>query len=228
MIELSPRLGGNGVPLIASRYLGIDLVALSLGQALAEPATLPVPSTQTTPSCSLVLGSDRSGRLRSVATVEEVMAEVPAVFEIETTIGPGASVNAFRHGGDGFGYALFHSRSEDDYRTTVKEIQAALPLEVRASGGLMDIVTHQPDFSIVIPVYNAAPTLVELHERLVSVMESLGRPFEVVMVDDGSRDDSWRVICTLARRDRRVRGLQLMRNYGQANATYGWPRGFAR
>jgi dolichol-phosphate mannosyltransferase/undecaprenyl-phosphate 4-deoxy-4-formamido-L-arabinose transferase len=83
----------------------------------------------------------------------------------------------------------------------------------------MDIASRRPRFSIVIPVYNAAPTLVELHERLISVMESLGRPFEVVMVDDGSRDDSWRVICTLARSDPRVRGLQLMRNYGQANAT---------
>jgi biotin carboxylase len=128
VIELSPRLGGNGVPLIASRHLGVDLVALSLGQALAEPAPLPVPSTQTAPTGSLVLGSDRSGRLRSVATVDEVMAAVPAVFELETTIEPGASVNAFRHGGDGFGYALFHSQSEDDYRATVREIRAALRL----------------------------------------------------------------------------------------------------
>jgi biotin carboxylase len=129
VIELSPRLGGNGVPLIASRYLGVDLVALSLRQSLAEPSTLPVRSTQTAPSGSLVLGSGRSGRLRSLATGEEVMAAVPAVFEFET-IEPGASVNAFRHGGDCLGYALFDSESEDDHRATVKEIQAALRLRI--------------------------------------------------------------------------------------------------
>ncbi len=74
-------------------------------------------------------------------------------------------------------------------------------------------------FSIVVPVFRGATTLETLHGRLVAVMKELGESFEIVLVDDASGDDSWTVIGALADCDRRVRGLQLMRNSGQANAT---------
>lgn len=75
------------------------------------------------------------------------------------------------------------------------------------------------DISIVIPVYNSAATLDKLHRRLTAVLDPLGKSYEIVLVDDGSRDASWAAIETLRAADAgHVVGVQLMRNYGQHNA----------
>jgi glycosyltransferase involved in cell wall biosynthesis len=73
----------------------------------------------------------------------------------------------------------------------------------------------EPAISIVVPVYNGAATLEQLAGR---VEAALPDDYELVFVNDGSADDSWARIVDLARRDERVRGLDLMRNYGQHNA----------
>jgi len=72
--------------------------------------------------------------------------------------------------------------------------------------------------SVVIPVYNAAPNLRPLLERLAAALPSLAVQFEVLLVNDGSRDPSWETICELSAIYPWVRGLNLMRNYGQHNA----------
>jgi glycosyltransferase involved in cell wall biosynthesis len=72
--------------------------------------------------------------------------------------------------------------------------------------------------SIVIPVYRSAGTLNELYRQLVRSLESIGLPFEIVLVEDCGGDASWEVIKELASRDVRVRGLKLSRDYGQHNA----------
>ena len=74
-------------------------------------------------------------------------------------------------------------------------------------------------YSVVVPVYNSAALLPRLVERLAPVMVAVGAPFELILVNDGSRDDSWEVIEDLAARHRWVRGLSNMRNFGQHNAT---------
>ena len=73
-------------------------------------------------------------------------------------------------------------------------------------------------FTLPAPV-NGASTLEEVHRRVVAVMEAVGDPFEMIFVDDGSRDRSWDVIRSLAEADDRLLGLSLMRNYSQPNAT---------
>ena len=75
-----------------------------------------------------------------------------------------------------------------------------------------------PGLSIVIPVYNSSESLKPLVERLVNVMGETGGHFEIVMVNDGSRESSWEVIKKLAAAVPAVRGISLMRNYGQHNA----------
>jgi len=75
-----------------------------------------------------------------------------------------------------------------------------------------------PRISVVIPVYNAEETLMELVARLGNMLPRLANRFEVVLVDDGSRDKSWDVIRTLSQKYGWVRGIKLMRNYGQHNA----------
>lgn len=75
------------------------------------------------------------------------------------------------------------------------------------------------DLSVVIPVYNSAQIMPLLLERLRNVLDGLDMTYEIVMVEDGSPDDSWRVLSTLQQHDpQHIVAVQLMRNYGQHNA----------
>ncbi len=75
------------------------------------------------------------------------------------------------------------------------------------------------DISIVIPVYNSAAMLPALHGRLQRVLASMKKSYEVILVDDGSQDDSWSVMRQLQHVDPvHVVSVQLMRNFGQHNA----------
>ena len=76
----------------------------------------------------------------------------------------------------------------------------------------------KPSVSVVIPVYNSAEILPSLLERLTACLPGISRAYEIILINDGSRDGSWSVISDLARRLPMVRGLCLMRNYGQHNA----------
>ena len=72
--------------------------------------------------------------------------------------------------------------------------------------------------SVVIPVYNSEETLSDLLVRLHRVLVTLGRAFEIILVNDGSADRSWDIINSLKRRWPTVVGINLSRNYGQHNA----------
>ncbi len=72
--------------------------------------------------------------------------------------------------------------------------------------------------SVVIPVHNEEESLALLHAEFVEVAKRHGLTFDIVFVDDGSTDQSWRVIADLARRHENVRGLRLRKNFGKAAA----------
>ena len=72
--------------------------------------------------------------------------------------------------------------------------------------------------SAVVPVYNGEATLFELCDRLSAVLKSCSSDFEILLVNDGSRDASWERIQQIAAASNHVRGIDLMRNYGQHNA----------
>lgn len=72
--------------------------------------------------------------------------------------------------------------------------------------------------SVVIPVYKAELTLGDLYSTLIPALENLTTQFEIIFVEDCGRDRSWDIIQELARRDNRVHGIKLSRNYGQHNA----------
>ena len=72
--------------------------------------------------------------------------------------------------------------------------------------------------SIVIPVYNETANLRALWTRLEPVVEALGRTYEVIFVDDGSRDDSLDILREFAAHNPRVRVVELARNFGQHSA----------
>lgn len=71
-------------------------------------------------------------------------------------------------------------------------------------------------YSVVVPVYNSEHTLEELYTRLRDVFEqTLREDFELILVDDSSRDNSYQIMKQLRSRDRRVRIIQMARNFGQ-------------
>ena len=72
--------------------------------------------------------------------------------------------------------------------------------------------------SVVVPVFNSEDSLRELARRLVATLENTTAGFEVILVNDGSRDHSWEVLGEISRADPRFRAIDLMRNYGQHNA----------
>jgi len=76
----------------------------------------------------------------------------------------------------------------------------------------------RPGLSVVVPVYNSAAILPQLVARLGPVLQATGLAHELIFVNDGSRDESWPVIQRLANQHPWVRGLCMMRNYGQHNA----------
>jgi undecaprenyl-phosphate 4-deoxy-4-formamido-L-arabinose transferase len=82
-----------------------------------------------------------------------------------------------------------------------------------------------PEISVVVPVYNEEANLRPLYERLTSTLTQFGRTYEIVAIDDGSRDKSLQLLGELHAQDPRLRVVRLMRNYGQSPALYA---GFSR
>jgi dolichol-phosphate mannosyltransferase len=75
-----------------------------------------------------------------------------------------------------------------------------------------------PLLSLVIPVYNERESLPALHAEIAEVAAKVPERVEVIFVDDGSKDDSWEVIRSVAIKDDRVRGIRFRRNFGKAAA----------
>ena len=76
------------------------------------------------------------------------------------------------------------------------------------------------DISVVVPLYNEEESLPELVEWIDRVARGEGLSYEVILVDDGSGDGSWRVIENLHERFAAVRGIKFARNYGKSAALY--------
>ncbi|MDR2970175.1 MAG: glycosyltransferase family 2 protein [Tannerellaceae bacterium] len=72
------------------------------------------------------------------------------------------------------------------------------------------------DISIVIPLYNEAESLPELNSLIEQVMDKNGFTYEIIYVDDGSTDDSWKVIEALKEKSPAVHGIRFRRNYGKS------------
>lgn len=72
----------------------------------------------------------------------------------------------------------------------------------------------QPVYSVVAPVFNEEETLPHFYERLIAVMEGLSEPFELLLVNDGSRDSSFQIMKELHQQDPRVRVIDFSRNFG--------------
>src|ERR1700759_852419 len=77
---------------------------------------------------------------------------------------------------------------------------------------------HMPKYSIVVPFHNEEENVTVLYARLKQVMEQVGSSFELVLVDDGSSDRSYKLLEEIAAVDSRVLVVKLRRNFGQTSA----------
>ncbi len=74
---------------------------------------------------------------------------------------------------------------------------------------------NQPLFSIVSPVYKAEKIVPELVQRILEAIESITEDYEIILVEDGSPDNSWEAILEVSKKDHRIKGIKLSRNFGQ-------------
>ena len=76
------------------------------------------------------------------------------------------------------------------------------------------------DISIVVPLYNEEESLTELYNWIVKVAKANNLSYEIIFVNDGSTDNSWKVIENLGKDDPCVHGIKFRRNYGKSAALY--------
>ncbi len=76
----------------------------------------------------------------------------------------------------------------------------------------------EDSISVVIPVYNAANSLDELYQRLINTLQKITDNFEIIMIDDFSKDNSYDKILQLHKKDNRIKAIKLAKNFGQQNA----------
>jgi len=74
------------------------------------------------------------------------------------------------------------------------------------------------DISVVIPLLNEEESLNELHDWIAKVMQSNRYSYEILFIDDGSTDSSWKVIETLSKKNATVKGIKFQKNYGKSQA----------
>ncbi|MGZ4090983.1 MAG: glycosyltransferase, partial [Bacteroidia bacterium] len=76
------------------------------------------------------------------------------------------------------------------------------------------------NLSIVIPSFDEQESLPELHDWIVKVMADNNFSYEIIFIDDGSKDNSWDVIESLAQKNPNVKGIKFRRNYGKSPALH--------
>jgi undecaprenyl-phosphate 4-deoxy-4-formamido-L-arabinose transferase len=94
--------------------------------------------------------------------------------------------------------------------------------QARAAGGPARLAEDAPapDLSVVVTVLNEERTVEEVYERTTAALDTLGRPYELIFVDDGSQDATFARIEGLHKRDGRVRAVRFKRNFGQHPAMH--------
>jgi len=76
------------------------------------------------------------------------------------------------------------------------------------------------NISVVIPLLNEQESLNELHDWIAKVMQSNRFSYEIIFIDDGSTDDSWKAIAELSQKDTNVKGIRFLNNFGKSQALH--------
>lgn len=134
VLEMSPRLGGNGIPMIIHRATGVDLMAATLRFAIGQRVELPAQLAITRSCGSWIFGSTSAGQIVSVADKPTMQAAVPEVFEYVVHCQIGDMVPSFVHSGNSLGYVLFDNPPGCNYSEMIERVERTLQLVVTPSG----------------------------------------------------------------------------------------------
>ena len=91
-------------------------------------------------------------------------------------------------------------------------------INYRMSQSLADNHPSEPELSVIVPLYNEEESVTPLYEKIVAAVQPLGLDFEILFVDDGSKDNTVPVATLIANQDKRLRIVKFRRNYGQTPA----------
>ena len=101
--------------------------------------------------------------------------------------------------------------------STTATIQPGIAASAAAAGIFADRA-RAPQLSVIIPVYNEEESLGRLYEKVTQALAPLNKSWELILVDDGSRDRSFEILKELAARDKRIKVVRFVRNFGQTAA----------
>jgi formate-dependent phosphoribosylglycinamide formyltransferase (GAR transformylase) len=130
VLELSPRLGGNGIPMIVERGTGVDLFSAAIQLSLGYKIKLPEKAEISRSCGAIIFGSDTEGILKHLAADQEIMDAVPEIFEYHLSFKIGDQVPIFTHGGNSLGYAIFDCPPQLTYSSIVARIKNTLQIGV--------------------------------------------------------------------------------------------------
>ncbi len=130
VLELSPRLGGNGIPMIVERGTGVDLFSAAIQLSLGYKVKLPEKAEINRSCGTIIFGSDIEGILKHLAADQEIMDAVPEIFKYHLSFKIGEKVPRFTHGGNSLGYALFDCPPQLTYSSIVARIKNTLQIGV--------------------------------------------------------------------------------------------------
>lgn len=130
VLELSPRLGGNGIPMIIERGTGVDLFSVAIQLSLGYQVKLPEKAEINRSCGAIIFGSDIEGILKHLAADQEIMDAVPEIFEYHLSFKIGDQVSRFTHGGNSLGYALFDCPPQLTYSSIVARIKNTLQIGI--------------------------------------------------------------------------------------------------
>jgi len=92
------------------------------------------------------------------------------------------------------------------------------PLPPAVKPGPKRKIRREPEISVVVPIYNEEENVEPMIRELTAALESSGRTWEIVAIDDGSTDGSWKKLRARARKEKRLRAVRFRRNFGQTPA----------
>lgn len=130
VIEMSPRLGGNGIPELIYNSSGIDLMELTINYALGKPCNLAEEPESLKPCASWIFGSETAGKLNYITPIEDLKNTFPELIECRYNYQIGDHIPAFEHSGNSLGYALFYCPPESNYQNMITRLQAAFQLGI--------------------------------------------------------------------------------------------------
>ncbi|WP_369160317.1 acetyl-CoA carboxylase biotin carboxylase subunit family protein [Candidatus Thiodiazotropha sp. LNASS1] len=131
LLEIAPRLGGNGLPVLVEAAYGISLIELSLKYAMDEPSQILDIELEenVVPHVSILLYPERTGTVESLSSEESIISKLDKVEELCINLVPGQKVDRFVHGGHVFGYCILNMIEGIGFNKLAEQVKSAISIQ---------------------------------------------------------------------------------------------------